>query len=98
MVEASKTWVVECYVPGVDDATVRRAADRAARAARALGERGLGIQYLGALLMAEDEVVLHAFRARDVDLVRRASTVAELAFARVIESVEVLPSPLIQPA
>src|SRR5947208_2827188 len=98
MLEVSKTWVVECYVPGVDDATVRQAADDAAAAVRALGGPEAGIEYLGALLMAVDEVVLHTFRARNPELVRRASTAAGLGFERVIESVEVLPVPLILPA
>ena len=38
-----------------------------------------------------------AFRARNPELVARASTAAGLRFERVIESVEVLPSPLIRP-
>ena len=107
----SKTWVVECYVPDTDDAAVQRAADQAAAAAERLGGRDGGIEYLGALVMAVDEVVLHTFRASDPDLVRQASTAAELAFDRVIESVEVfadsqprpdgggisMPAPLLQP-
>jgi hypothetical protein len=98
MAEASKTYVVECYMPGVDDARVRRAADEAAAAVRRLGGPGGGIEYLGALLMAVDEVVLHAFRASDAALVSRAAKAAALPFERVIESVEVLPAPLIRPA
>ena len=95
---ASKTWVVECYVPGVDDAKVRSAAEHAAAAVRRLGGRDHGLEYLGALLMAVDEVVLHAFRSDDLDLVRSASAAAGLEFERVIESVEILPAALIQPA
>jgi hypothetical protein len=97
MADASKTWVVECYMPGVDDARVRLAADRAAAAVRSLGGPESGIEYLGALLMAVDEVVLHAFRASDAALVSRAANAAGLSFERVIESVEVLPAPLIKP-
>lgn len=95
------TYLVECYLPGVDDATVQRAADQAAAAVRgfreAMGNPATELEYLGALLMAVDEVVLHAFHATDLDLVRRVSTAADLAFARIVESVEVLPIPLIQP-
>jgi hypothetical protein len=97
MLEGSKTWVVECYVPGVDDAAVRQAAERAAAEVRRLGPAGRDIEYLGALLMAVDEVVLHAFRARDAELVRSASTAAQLGFERLIESVQILPGPLLQP-
>jgi hypothetical protein len=98
MTRDSKTYVVECYLPGVDDAAVRRSADDAAAAARRLGGSRAGIEYLGALLMAVDEVVLHAFRAADPQLVRRASTAAGLPFDRIVESVEVLPAPLIRPS
>jgi len=101
MTEDSKTYVVECYVPDVDDAAVRRAADRAGAVVRgfreATGSADGDLEYLGALLMAVDEVVLHAFRATDPELVRRISTAAGLSFARIVESVEVLPEPLIQP-
>jgi hypothetical protein len=97
MADASKTYVVECYMPGVDDARVREAADRAAVAVRSLGGLEGGIEYLGALLMAVDEVVLHAFHARDAEIVSRAAIAAGLPFERVIESVEVLPAPLIKP-
>jgi hypothetical protein len=98
MTEGSKTYVVECFLPGVDDAAVHRAADDAAAAVRALGGPERGIEYLGALLMAVDEVVLHAFRAVDRELVSEASAAAHLKFERVIESVEVLPAALIRPA
>jgi hypothetical protein len=97
MTEGSTTYVVECYLPGVDDAAVHRAADDVAAAVQALGGTETGIEYLGALLMAVDEVVLHAFRATDRALVSAASVGAHLQFERVIESVEVLPMPLIQP-
>src|SRR5438045_546179 len=99
--ESSRTYVVECYVTGVDDAAVRRAADQAAAATRGFREATGGdpadLEYLGALLMAVDEVVLHAFRAADPELVRRISQAAGLPFARIVESVEVLPGPLVRP-
>lgn len=98
MLDASKTWVVECYVPGVDDAAVRDAAERTAAELRRLGPDGRDVEYLGALLMAIDEVVLHAFRATDPEVVRGVSTAAGLAFERIVESVEVAPAQFIRPA
>jgi hypothetical protein len=97
MVEASKTYVVECYVPGVDDLALQRAADATAGQVRRLGPAAGNVEYLGALLMALDEVVLHAFRAVDPELVRQVSTAAGLRFDRILESVEVLPAALIRP-
>jgi hypothetical protein len=98
MLDTSKTWVVECYVPGVDDAAVRDAAERTAAQIRRLGPDHAGIEYLGALLMAVDEVVLHAFRAVDQEVVRGVSTAAGLRFERIVESVEVAPAQFIRPA
>jgi len=97
MAEAPRTFVVECYVTGVDDAAVRQSAGRAAAEVRRLDLPPSEVEYLGALLMAVDEVVLHAFRAIDGELVRRVSTAAGLPFERIVESVEVLPTPLFQP-
>jgi hypothetical protein len=94
--QPARTYVVECYVPGVDDAAVRSAADGVAAQVRGMRPEADAVEYLGALLMAVDEVVLHAFRAADPELVRRISTAAGLAFERIVESVEVLPAPLIQ--
>lgn len=91
MTEASKTWVVECYVPGVDDAGLRHAADQASAEVRR-HMTGASIEYLGALLMATDEVVLHTFRATDADLVAHVAATAGLTFDRVVESVEVHPA------
>ena len=95
--EPQKTYVVECYVTGVDDAAVRTAANGVAAEVREMPRDAGDIEYLGALLMAVDEVVLHTFRTADPELVRRISTSAGLAFDRIVESVEVLPGALIQP-
>lgn len=97
MAEGAKTFVVECYMTGVDDAAARQSAGRAAAEVRRLDLPPSQVEYLGALLMAVDEVVLHAFRAADGELVRRISTAAGLSFERIVESVEVLPAPLFQP-
>jgi hypothetical protein len=98
MAQPSKTYVVECYLPGVDDRALQRAADATAGQVRRLGPAAADVEYLGALLMAVDEVVLHAFRASDPELVRRVSAAAGLSFDRIVESVEILPAALIQPA
>lgn len=84
------TWLVECFAPGVDDAAVAAAADRV-RVVLAGRDAGTPVEYLGALLVAEDEVVFHAFRAADVEAVRAISAAAGLDFERVVESIGVLP-------
>jgi hypothetical protein len=102
MAEASKSYVVECFLPGVDDADVERSAASASAEVDQLAETaGLApgdIEYLGALFMAVDEVVLHVFRAVDPELVRQVSQAAGLPFERIVESVEVLPGALARPS
>lgn len=89
MTDPARTYLVECFAPGIDDAAVAAAADRV-RAVIATRPRAAdGLAYLGALLMAEDEVVFHAFRGIDPDRVRETSEAAGLVFERVVESVGV---------
>ncbi|MCI0346722.1 MAG: hypothetical protein L0221_14965 [Chloroflexi bacterium] len=85
------TYLVECFAPGIDDVAVAAAADRARAAVDELRAQGSEVEYVGALLMAEDEVVFHAFRAPGTDAVLGASRAAGLAFERVVESVGVPP-------
>jgi hypothetical protein len=96
MPDLEHTWLVECFAPGVDDAAVAAAADRV-RAVLQGRDDAADIAYLGALLMAEDEVVFHAFRAADVEVVRSVGTAAGLEFERVVESIGVLPGDAIGP-
>ena len=64
-------------------------ATRARAAAVSLVASGERIEYLGAVLVAGDEVVFHAFAAADAVLVERASRSADLRFERIVESVAV---------
>lgn len=91
------TWLVECFAPGIDDAAVAAAADRVRAVLAEATVHGPELEYLGALLMAEDEVVFHAFRAADVEAVRTVSAAAGLEFERVVESIGVLPGDAIGP-
>lgn len=84
-----RTWLVECYSPGIDRAAVASAGARARAAAAALGADDARVEYLGALLVARDEVVFHAFAAPDPGLVHEASERAGIRFERIVESVSV---------
>ena len=76
-------------MPDVDDDAVQRSADAAAAATQFVDMGASGVEYLGALLIAVDEVVLHAFRAADVELVRQTTAAAGISYARIVESVEI---------
>ncbi len=86
---AVRTFLVECYLPGVEEPDVAAAAQRARDAVTGLVREGAQIEYLGAALIPQDEVVFHAFGASDAAVVARASREAELRFERIVESVTV---------
>jgi hypothetical protein len=87
--DTRRTFLVECYLPGVDEAAVAGAGDRARSAADELRNSGGDITYTGAVLMAADEVVFHEFCASDPGIVEAASRQAGLAFERIVESIEI---------
>ena len=87
MPQPARTFLVECYLPGVDQAAVAEAGERARRAADQLVAGDREIAYLGAMLVAADEAVFHTFRASDAAVVREASIAAGLAFERIVESI-----------
>ena len=91
MNDRPRTFLVECFTPGVDEAAVAAAGDRARAVAADLRDGGSRIEYLGALLVSGDEVVFHVFAAESADDVKAAGTAAELPYERVVESVGVAP-------
>jgi hypothetical protein len=89
MAMADRTFLVECYAPGIEHADVERAADRARTAASAAVAGGEAISYLGALLVSGDDAVFHAFTAAGEAPVEAVSRAAGLAFTRIVESISV---------
>jgi hypothetical protein len=84
-----RTYLVECYSPGIERAAVADAGERARAASAAVRMPGRVVDYLGALLVADDEVVFHAFRAADEAIVSEVSRRAELRFERIVESIAI---------
>jgi hypothetical protein len=85
----SRTYLVECYAPGIERAEVESAADRALAASAELREEGREVEYVGAILVPEDEVVFHIFASESAGTVREASARASVEHERVVESVAV---------
>lgn len=84
-----RTWLVECYGPDIDATSVAAASDRARAVVEVARGRGAEIEYLGALLIATDEAVFHAFAAEHSLAVADASSRAGLAYTRIVESISV---------
>lgn len=85
----NRTYLVECYEPGLDRAAVEVAADRALAASAELREQGHTVEYLGAMLVPGDEVVFHVFVSECERTVREANVRASVAYERVVESIAV---------
>ena len=85
----SRPYLLECYKPGLERAEVESATDRALAAAAKLREEGRKVEYVGAILVPEDEVVFHVFAAESPDAVHEASVRASVEYERVVESVAV---------
>lgn len=85
----NRTYLLECYKPGLERAEVEFAIDRARAAAANLRDEGREVEHVGAILVPEDEVVFHVFAAESADAVREASVLASVEYERVVESVAV---------
>jgi len=83
-----RTYLVECFWPEVTPAALSDASVRAVAAARELSILGPDVRFLGSLLIPVDETVFCRFVASRAADVERASTLAQLPFGRILESVE----------
>src|SRR5437588_3570501 len=90
----SRTYLVECYAPGIERAEVESAGDRARTASAELREEGRKVEYVGAILVPGDEVVFHVFASECAAAVREASVRASFECERVVESIAVGQLPL----
>jgi hypothetical protein len=82
-----RSFLVECYSPGVRQRDVEAAANRAAEAVHELRAEGTAVAYSGAIFVPGDEVVLHLFTSDSEYAVRQASERAALPFERILETV-----------
>ncbi len=85
MGERARSFIAECFWPGVTAAEVAALDQRAAASASELTQAGEPVRYLGSILMREDEVVLCQFEGA-ADAVRRAAELAEIPFERILEA------------
>jgi len=75
-----RSYLVECYWPGVNERLLLEAADRTRQAGL-----DLDVEFLGAILVPEDETVFGLFEGREAG-VRAASARGGLPFERVLEA------------
>lgn len=81
-----RTFVVECYWPGMIEEDARIILDRVIQ----LGEEaspGRSVWSLGCVLMPADGLALFLLTAPSEDTVRRAGQLVDVPFDRIVESV-----------
>jgi hypothetical protein len=86
--EFTRSYLVECYWPGVSEEALVKAARRARRAASELRRDGGDVDFLSSILVPADETVFCLFEGCEAD-VRAASEQAGMPFERVLESLHV---------
>jgi len=85
MEATARSFIAECFWPGVTETDVEALDVRASAAADELARGGEPVRFLGSILMREDEVVLCQFDGA-ADAVRRAAERAEIPFERILET------------
>jgi hypothetical protein len=88
--DLTRSFLVECYWPGVSEEALVRTARRAREAASELRRQGGDVNLLGSILVPADETVFCLFEGCEAD-VRAASEQAGVPFERVLESLHVSP-------
>jgi hypothetical protein len=85
----SHTYVVESFEDAADAGAVTGARDRLRTACRQLRSAGRSVEYLGALFVPKDELILHLFISTQADEVLDASRLATVRVERIVRSVAV---------
>jgi hypothetical protein len=83
--DATRSYLVEYYWPGVSAEKAAASAQRMRAAASTLRRQGGNVIFLGSILVPADESVFCLFDGAEAD-VRRASEQAGVPFERVLES------------
>ncbi len=86
--ESGRTFVVECYWPGLIEERVRRTVERVVHLTRG-GASESEIRSLGCILLPSDGMALFLFRARGEADVKDISRLAEVPFDRIVPSIHI---------
>ena len=84
-------FAAKSYWPGVTEDELARAATRAVREAARLSRAGTAVTYIGAILFADDELVLCMFEGHSRTVVKQVSERAGIPCERTMESLWLAP-------
>jgi len=83
-----RSYLVECYWPGVNEERLVALVGRAEQAAAELRDQGRELRFLGSILVPADETVFCLFDGEEAD-VRAVSEQAGVPFERVLTSLRI---------
>jgi HSP20 family molecular chaperone IbpA len=83
--DSTRSYLVECYWPGVNPENLAVTVERVRTTVSALRRRGGDVAFLGSILVPADETVFCLFDGMEAD-VRAVSEQARLPFERILES------------
>jgi hypothetical protein len=86
MTTSMRSYLAECFWPGVGRADLDELDGRATRSLAAHATGAEQVRYRGSMLMPRDEVVFCFFEGTSVAAVEAAARSAGIPFARIVES------------
>lgn len=85
----TRTFLVERYWPGVDEATARQVVSSLEGAALAMTAEGIPVEHVGSILMPADQVVFSLIAATDEAAVRQVNERAEVRVDRIAAAIPI---------
>jgi hypothetical protein len=83
----TRTFLVERYWPGVDEAIARSVVSSLERAAEAMTAEGIPVEHVGSILMPTDQVVFSLIEAADVQAARQVNVRAHVPLDRIAAAI-----------
>jgi hypothetical protein len=83
----TRTFLVERYWPGVDEAMARTVVSSLERAAEAMTAEGVPVKHVGSVLMPADQVVFTLIAADDEVAVREVTERADVRMDRIAAAI-----------
>ena len=83
----TRTFLVERYWPGIDEAAARSVVASLEQAARTMTAEGTPVEHVGSILMPADQVVFSLIEAADERVARRVNERAEVPLDRIAAAI-----------
>ena len=83
----TRTFLVERYWPGIDEAAARTVVSNLEREARAMTAEGTPVEHVGSILMPADQVVFSLIEAADEHVARRVNERADAPLDRIATAI-----------